>query len=68
MDAKIDTIIERTYCKRHMAYEGEPCFEIHGETSLHNGFRGVCNTRARKAGFTGRIKRSSLVRTQVPRK
>jgi hypothetical protein len=64
---KIMTVAERTSCSKHKARPGIPCWAIFGGVT-GNTVIGVCGRRARAAGMTGRIKRSSLVRTQFKSK
>lgn len=40
----IPTVLERTSCSKHNAERDEPCYYI-------DGLRGVCNRRAKSAGY-----------------
>ena len=54
----IDTVIDRSACKKHKASVDTPCWVV--ETAKGDWLRGVCNKRAIKAGYNGKISRSSL--------
>ena len=57
-DPKMYKVIERTVCKKHNADIGDACWPIIAHDS--DILSAVCNTRAKKAGFVGQIKASSL--------
>jgi len=59
---KIQIVADRVPCKKHAAPEEVPWWAWYGGL---NGqvLVGVCGRRAKQAGFVGRVKRSSLVRT-----
>lgn len=59
MDNKIQEVVEATNCGRHAAPNGTPCFYIPGKDRDHNG---ICNARAKKAGFVGVISKHALSR------
>jgi hypothetical protein len=50
----LDLITTRVRCDRHQAGTLDPCW------TLPNGAIAICNRRAIRAGFVGRIKQSSL--------
>lgn len=63
MDKYIQTILDREACNRHQAPNGIPCFHI--PKSTENGyFAGICNRRAKKAGFIGSPGPQSLRKTR----
>lgn len=55
---KMDLVLERSMCPKHRAKIGDPCWGIITDEGL--GLGAVCNNRAKKAGFVGRISPSSL--------
>lgn len=56
----IPSVIERTICTRHNKGGGGPCYVL----ELSNGdlALGVCDHRARAAGFVGRVSDKSMQR------
>ena len=60
MDKFISIILDREGCNKHNALKGAPCFLIR----KHHGFgyyAGVCNKRAKRAGFSGKISAKALL-------
>lgn len=53
-ESKIGTVIGATDCRKHDAEELVPCWIIADQ------FGAVCNSRARRAGFHGKISPVSL--------
>jgi len=59
-DRKIYDVVAGTDCKKHGATEVDPCWVIDPGNGA-GGFRwAVCNSRARRAGFHGKISPTSL--------
>lgn len=56
-DPKMLDVIGRSECKKHKAGLFDPCWKLEG---VITDFFAVCNTRARKAGFTGKITPTAL--------
>ena len=54
----IDVVVERSMCVEHKSQKGSPCWAL--ETSLGNLMVGICNRRAKNAGFVGQINPKSL--------
>ena len=54
----IPVILIRQACHKHDAPQGVPCYWIH--TTGGHILKGVCNTRARGAGYTGKPSNKSL--------
>lgn len=61
MDTKINDIVGRSDCTKHKAIPGMACWNIH--TSSGRVLLGICNKRARKAGFFGQITDKSLAKS-----
>lgn len=61
-DMHMPTVLRTAACSTHDAPHGIPCFHVPKISG--NGYHaGICNTRAWKAGMTGRINPSSLDRS-----
>lgn len=56
----IQTVIDRSDCHRHDT--SDACYKI-PKVSGVGYHEGICNSRARKAGMTGRIRPASLDRS-----
>lgn len=54
----ITTIVERETCGPHKAQRGFPCWVL--ENSFGYFLQGVCNKRAKKAGFNHPVSEKSL--------
>lgn len=62
-DNFVHEVINRTACSQHNASQyWDPCFEAEGLTEENNSIFGVCNDRAKAAGFNGTINPVSLTR------
>ena len=57
-DGKMDKVLA-TYCKKHDASIGDPCFKLEGSVTRQT-FYHVCNARAKRAGFHARISEGAL--------
>lgn len=57
----LDSIIERSHCDKHKVEKGLPCYQMLRSDGTALG--AICNGRARSAGFNGKIKYSSLHRS-----
>lgn len=62
----IQTIIDRENCGTHKAWQGIPCWVL--ENSAGYFLMGVCNKRAKKAGFKHPVSENSLRSHRPPRK
>lgn len=58
----IDDIIDSTSCVKHKASKGNPCFTIRYDNGKGEDGPCICNSRAKKAGFDGKIHPTSLSR------
>lgn len=56
----LDRIINETWCNKHKASIGAPCWGMPELSGL--GRSAVCNSRAKKAGFNNKISEGSLRR------
>jgi pyrimidine deaminase RibD-like protein len=54
IERHIDTVVTREPCDRHGKETGFPCWFLTGAGGNRVLF-GVCNSRAKKAGFVGKI-------------
>jgi hypothetical protein len=61
-DRFMETVTHRVPCKRHQKEAGFPCWHIVSDG--RNAMFAVCNWRAKKAGFNGKISGKSLSRTR----
>lgn len=57
-EAYIQKIVLAQSCGKHQVPVGIACWDL--ETSAGMMLQGVCNRRAKKAGFIGRVSQSSL--------
>lgn len=58
--SRIDEALRITTCKKHNAPHDYACHVI--ESSSGNILRGICNARAKRAGFIGKITSGSFSR------
>lgn len=56
----IDEIVSQTFCDKHDAEQGKPCYYLYYEKKFSNRGVGVCGERIKKAGFVGKIHHKSL--------
>lgn len=56
----MQTIISRGGCGRHRVPSGVPCFHIPSGVEGSGYLSGVCNWRAKRAGFNNSISEKSL--------
>lgn len=61
----LETIIDRVACKWHKKPKGEACHILPG---MRHPLYGICNWRAKKAGFNAPIQEKSMRRTTTPQK
>ena len=61
----IDTIVSRQPCKKHKRDIGKPCYAMW--SARGKLLMGICNARAKLAGFNGKIDPRSL-RISPPRR
>ena len=61
----IDTVIARQACKKHKREVDQPCYTMF--SARGKLLMGICNTRAKAAGFVGKISPGSL-RTHSPKR
>ncbi len=54
----LPSLIDREACDKHKVPLGTPCFHV--KTVAGKVLPGICNLRARNAGFTGKIDNKSL--------
>lgn len=60
MDKLIPHIVDTTSCGKHEVPPGIPCFGVELST-VENGYSpGICNARAKLAGFNGKISPGAL--------
>lgn len=59
-DRFVPSVIEREACKRHGAEKGDPCGHL-GPNAV------ICNARAKRAGFNGKISEKSIRMTRQKR-
>ena len=60
----IPTVIARQSCVHHKVEMGDPCYKVY---PTHGGeLHGVCNKRARGAGFNHKISSKSLSMFRKP--
>ncbi len=62
----LETVVTREPCGKHRAHRGTPCWILEGVSGFL--LQGVCNKRARKAGFTHRISDKSLRLNRTPKR
>lgn len=58
----VDTIIRRKACSFHRAIRGAACYAVPSGVEHGKVFYGVCDKRARSAGFVGFISATALRR------
>lgn len=58
----VEDIVVRSHCDRHNAAKQEPCYMVHSGVYPEHSYIGICNGRARSAGFVGKISQESLFR------
>lgn len=63
-DLYIPTVIDRVACGLHNMPLGVPCFHVQLNRNTQAIAPAICNNRAIKAGYVGRINPASLSRTQ----
>lgn len=63
LDRKMDGILTGTDCKKHEKPTGMPCFNLLSGNGKGILF-GICNTRAKRAGFVGKINPQSLQKSK----
>jgi hypothetical protein len=56
----IEKVLERTDCKKHKAFTGIPCFHIRPANSKFGYLAGICNNRAKRAGYNAPISESAV--------
>jgi len=49
----IPQVMAASHCKKHRAAQDSPCYWV-------GSYRGVCNARAKRAGFTAPISEKSM--------
>jgi hypothetical protein len=59
-DRFMGEIIQTEPCKKHRAEKGDACFHIQSESGTTR--IGICNYRAKKAGFNAAVNNKSLRR------
>ena len=55
-------IINHMVCHTHKKALGEPCYVAKGTTDEYRSIVGICNARAKAAGYNGFVQASSLDR------
>lgn len=58
----IEDIVVRSHCDRHGVPKTVPCYILHSGVNPEHSHIGICNGRARSAGFSGKISQEALYR------
>lgn len=56
----IPDVMNRVICKRHGADVGEACWSVLSGSNSERVINGICNRRAKLAGYNGTISETSL--------